>query len=85
MLGLIALAISGMALARCRRTALRRAIDLHEGEDVDESAFSALVRQAVAVNSSGKSKSSKEVKPAAAKSKGGDDDPALLSRCPRRA
>ena len=30
----------------------RRAIDIHEGEDVDESAFKALVRQAVAVNKS---------------------------------
>src|SRR6059058_3460473 len=35
---------------------VRRAIDLHEGEEVDESAFKALVRQAVALNSSGKSK-----------------------------
>src|SRR3989441_8114214 len=34
---------------------VRRAIDIHEGEDVDESAFTALVRQAVALNSSGKS------------------------------
>ena len=34
----------------------RRAIDIHEGEDVDESAFKALVRQAVALNKSGKSK-----------------------------
>src|SRR3982751_6908191 len=34
----------------------RRAIDIHEGEEVDESAFKALVRQAVALNSSGKSK-----------------------------
>ena len=38
---------------------LRRAIDIHEGEDVDESAFKALVRQAVALNRSGKSKPSK--------------------------
>jgi len=38
---------------------VRRAIDLHEGEDVDESAFKALVRQAVALNRSGKSKPSK--------------------------
>jgi hypothetical protein len=37
----------------------RRAIDIHEGEEVDESAFKALVRQAVALNSSGKSKPSK--------------------------
>jgi hypothetical protein len=35
---------------------LRRAIDIHEGEDVDQSAFKALVRQAVAFNRSGKSK-----------------------------
>jgi hypothetical protein len=30
----------------------RRAIDIHEGEEVDESAFKALVRQAVAFNTS---------------------------------
>ncbi|MFZ0761364.1 MAG: DUF1801 domain-containing protein [Candidatus Sulfotelmatobacter sp.] len=30
----------------------RRAIDIHEGEEVDESTFKALVRQAVAFNSS---------------------------------
>jgi hypothetical protein len=35
---------------------VRRAIDIHEGEEVDESAFKALVRQAVVHNSSGKSK-----------------------------
>src|ERR1700680_2979197 len=46
---------------------VRRAIDIHEGEAVDESAFTALVRQAVALNSSGKSKPSKKGKPAAAK------------------
>jgi hypothetical protein len=34
---------------------VRRAIDIHEGEDVDESAFKALVREAVALNSSSKS------------------------------
>jgi hypothetical protein len=38
---------------------VRRAIDIHEGENVDESAFKALVRQAVALNKSGKSKKSK--------------------------
>jgi hypothetical protein len=38
---------------------VRRAIDIHEGEEVDESAYKALVRQAVAVNRSGKSKPSK--------------------------
>jgi hypothetical protein len=38
---------------------VRRAIDIHEGEKVDESAFKALIRQAVALNSAGKTKSSK--------------------------
>jgi hypothetical protein len=38
---------------------VRRAIDLHEGEEVDESAFKALVRQAVALNRSGRSRASK--------------------------
>src|SRR5438045_761019 len=41
---------------------VRRAIDIHEGKEVDESAFKALVRQAVAMNSSGKSKPSKKAK-----------------------
>jgi hypothetical protein len=40
-----------------------RAIDIHEGEEVNESAFKALIRQAVALNSSGKSKSWKKAKP----------------------
>ena len=38
----------------------RRAIDIHEGEEVDESAFHALIREAVALNSSGKSKPSEK-------------------------
>ncbi len=42
---------------------VRRAIDIHEGELVDESAFKALVRQAIALNRSGKSKPSKKAKP----------------------
>ena len=42
---------------------VRRAIDIHEGEAVDESAFTALIRQAVALNSSGKLKPSKKAKP----------------------
>jgi hypothetical protein len=41
---------------------VRRAIDIHEGEEVDESAFKALVRQAAALNSSGKSKAAKKAK-----------------------
>ena len=40
----------------------RRAIDIHEGEVVDESAFKALVLEAVALNSSARSKPSKKAK-----------------------
>ncbi len=40
----------------------RRAIDIQEGEEVDESAFKALVRQAVALNSSGKARPSKKAR-----------------------
>ena len=39
--------------------AVRRAIDIHEGDEVDAAAFKALVRQAVALNGSGGSKRSK--------------------------
>jgi hypothetical protein len=42
----------------------RRAIDIHEGQKIDASAFKALVRQAVALNGSGKTKPSKKAKPA---------------------
>jgi hypothetical protein len=41
---------------------VRRAIDIHEGEVVNEPAFRALVRRAVALNSSVKSKPSKKAK-----------------------
>jgi hypothetical protein len=41
---------------------VRRAIDIHEGEEVDKSAFKALVREAIALNSSGKSKAAKKAK-----------------------
>jgi hypothetical protein len=41
---------------------VRRAIDIHEGEEVDEPAFKALVREAVALNSSGRSKPPKQAK-----------------------
>ena len=37
---------------------VRRAIDIRDGEEIDESAFKALVRQAVALNCSGKPKPS---------------------------
>ena len=41
---------------------VRRAIDIHEGEDVDASAFKALIRQAIGLNSAGKSKASKKTR-----------------------
>ena len=37
----------------------RRAIDIHEGEEIDANAFKALIRAAVALNSSGGKKSTK--------------------------
>jgi hypothetical protein len=42
---------------------VRRAIDIHEGEEIGASAFKALIRQAVALNRSGKSNPSKKAKP----------------------
>jgi hypothetical protein len=39
---------------------VRRAIDIHEGEEIDETAFKALVRQAVSVNSAGQPKTAKK-------------------------
>ena len=42
---------------------VRRAIDIHQGEAIDANAFKALVRQAVALNSSGKSKPAKQASP----------------------
>jgi hypothetical protein len=39
---------------------LRRAIDIHEDEQVDATAFKALIREAVALNGSAKSKPSKK-------------------------
>ena len=41
---------------------VRRAIDIHEGEEVDESAFKALIRRAAAQNSQGSKKTSKKSK-----------------------
>jgi hypothetical protein len=41
---------------------VRRAIDIHEGEEVDESAFKQLVRQAVALNTAVKSKLSRQAR-----------------------
>jgi len=50
---------------------VRRAIDIPEGEAVNESAFKALVRQAVALNSSAKSKPSTKATKASLKGKSG--------------
>ena len=41
---------------------MRRAIDIREGETVDASAFQALIRQAVALNTSAKSKRARKAK-----------------------
>jgi hypothetical protein len=41
---------------------VRRAIDIREGEKIDEGAFKTLVRQAVALNGAGKSKRSKRTR-----------------------
>ena len=41
---------------------VRRAIDIHEGEQVDEAAFKALVREAVALNRAGQPNASKKAK-----------------------
>src|SRR5665213_4070645 len=41
---------------------VRRAIDIHEAEEVNEPAFKALVRQAATLNRSGQSKPSKKAK-----------------------
>jgi hypothetical protein len=41
---------------------VRRAIDIHEGEEVDESAFKTLIRQAVALNKADRADKSKRSK-----------------------
>lgn len=41
---------------------VRRAIDIHEGETVNEPAFKALVREAIALNGAAKSKRKKKAK-----------------------
>jgi hypothetical protein len=40
----------------------RRAIDIHEGEEVDATAFKALIREAVALNTTAKPKAAKKPK-----------------------
>jgi len=41
---------------------VRRAIDIHEGEEIDETAFKALVRDAVAANAAAKSKAARKAR-----------------------
>jgi hypothetical protein len=48
---------------------VRRAIDIREGEAVDETAFKTLIRQAVALNSERKAKPARSVAKAVAKAK----------------
>jgi hypothetical protein len=50
---------------------VRRAIDIHEGEKVDETALKDLIRAAVALNLKGKSKPKSKPKPRQASSKRG--------------
>ncbi len=47
----------------------RRAIDIHEGEDVDATAFTALIRQAIALNRADKKGSATRPKPSSAAKK----------------
>jgi len=51
---------------------LRRAIDIHEGDQIDEAALKDLIRAAVALNLEGKSKPSFKPKPRRASSKRAD-------------
>ncbi|WP_243321529.1 DUF1801 domain-containing protein [Geothrix sp. SG200] len=41
----------------------RRAIDIHEGDEINASAFKALIRRAVVLNIAGKPKTTKKAKP----------------------
>ena len=41
---------------------VRRAIDIHEGESIDAAAFTALIREAIALNTDGKAKPAKKAK-----------------------
>jgi hypothetical protein len=51
---------------------VRRAIDIHEGDKVDEAALKDLIRAAVALNLKGKSKPKTKPKPRRATSKRAD-------------
>jgi len=62
---------------RCRTlqgysTPARRAIDIHEGDQVDEAALKDLIRAAVALNLKGKNKPKPKPKPRRASSKRAD-------------
>lgn len=59
-----ALADPGKLFNASRDGNARRAIDLHEGEEVDASAFKALIRAAVALNASVAKAKPKRAKPA---------------------
>src|ERR1700756_631595 len=48
---------------------VRRAIDIHEGDEIDEDAFKTLIRAAVTLNLQGKSKPKPKAKPQRAGSK----------------
>jgi len=52
---------------------VRRAIDIHEGDELDESAFKDLIRNAVSLNLSGKKKPA-AIKPKRTPGKGGGGD-----------
>lgn len=49
---------------------VRRAIDIHEGEEIDANAFKALIRAAVALNTSGGKKSNVKIQKTKINSKG---------------
>jgi hypothetical protein len=50
----------------------RRAIDIHEGEKIDEAGLKGLIRAAVELNLAGKTEPKRKPKPARARSKRGD-------------
>ena len=62
---------------------VRRAIDIPEGVDIDELAFVALVRSAIALNRAGTPKAGKRVKPTA-RVTGAPIPPELLESTPTR-
>jgi hypothetical protein len=63
---------------------VRRAIDIREGEEVDASAFKALVREAIALNSAGKSKPSKKAKSSESVRSGTGTKPSVKTKSPAK-